>query len=296
MLNNVDFIGGSGLAVGTKTTDFIVLFRETSMTLRWRITPLSGGLRRRHWRFRAAIKKTDQNHIKVGVINGAEQDVAKSPDGWRKKYGLDVRLVGFSGSLLPNDATDKGELDANVFQHARSSNSKTKITAISWWRSAIPLSSRWPATQKIKSLKELPDGAVIAIPLDPTNGARPAAAGKNRIDYAETRQGLLPPPRTSAPTRTIANHGAGRRAAAARAGRSKGHRCRHQHHLHQPDQSDADQRRHLHRDKDSPYTNIIVTREDNKDAPNVQNFIKAYGSDEVAKAAENLQRRRGEGW
>lgn len=49
-------------------------------------------------------------------------------------------------------------------------------------------------------------------------------------------------------------------------------------------------------DKDSPYTNIIVTREDNKDAPNVQNFIKAYESDEVAKAAENLQRRRGEGW
>lgn len=41
-------------------------------------------------------------------------------------------------------------------------------------------------------------------------------------------------------------------------------------------------------DKDSPYTNIIVTREDNKDAPNVQNFIKAYESDEVAKAAEKI--------
>ncbi|MEX0633253.1 MetQ/NlpA family ABC transporter substrate-binding protein [Serratia ureilytica] len=34
-----------------------------------------------------------------------------------EKYRLDVELVGFSGSLLPNDATDKGELDANVFQH-----------------------------------------------------------------------------------------------------------------------------------------------------------------------------------
>lgn len=48
-------------------------------------------------------------------------------------------------------------------------------------------------------------------------------------------------------------------------------------------------------DKDSPYTNIIVTREDNKDAPNVQNFIKAYESDEVGQGRrENLQRRRGE--
>ena len=84
------------------------------MTLRWRIT-----LWRRpsppYWRFRAAIK-TDQNHIKVGVINGAEQDVAEVARRVAK-YGLDVELVGFSGSLLPNDATDKGELDANVFQH-----------------------------------------------------------------------------------------------------------------------------------------------------------------------------------
>lgn len=39
-------------------------------------------------------------------------------------------------------------------------------------------------------------------------------------------------------------------------------------------------------DKDSPYTNIVVAREDNKDAQNVQNFVKAYESDEVAKAAE----------
>ena len=35
----------------------------------------------------------------------------------KEKYGLDVELVGFSGSLLPNDATNHGELDANVFQH-----------------------------------------------------------------------------------------------------------------------------------------------------------------------------------
>ena len=34
-----------------------------------------------------------------------------------RKYGLDVELVGFSGSLLPNDPTANGDLDANVFQH-----------------------------------------------------------------------------------------------------------------------------------------------------------------------------------
>ncbi|MCL7702904.1 MetQ/NlpA family ABC transporter substrate-binding protein, partial [Enterobacter kobei] len=61
---------------------------------------------------------SDARHIKVGVINGAEQDVAEvAKKVAKEKYGLDVELVGFSGSLLPNDATNQGELDANVFQH-----------------------------------------------------------------------------------------------------------------------------------------------------------------------------------
>ncbi len=49
---------------------------------------------------------SDAKHIKVGVINGAEQDVAEvAKKVAKEKYGLDVELVGFSGSLLPNDAT-----------------------------------------------------------------------------------------------------------------------------------------------------------------------------------------------
>ncbi|WP_250845412.1 MetQ/NlpA family ABC transporter substrate-binding protein, partial [Escherichia coli] len=56
--------------------------------------------------------------IKVGVINGAEQDVAEvAKKVAKEKYGLEVELVGFSGSLLPNDPTANKELDANVFQH-----------------------------------------------------------------------------------------------------------------------------------------------------------------------------------
>lgn len=41
-------------------------------------------------------------------------------------------------------------------------------------------------------------------------------------------------------------------------------------------------------DKNSPYVNIIVAREDNKDAENVKEFIKAYQSPEVARAAERI--------
>ena len=41
-------------------------------------------------------------------------------------------------------------------------------------------------------------------------------------------------------------------------------------------------------DKDSPYVNIIVARDDNKDSDKVKNFVKAYQSPEVAAAAEEL--------
>jgi D-methionine transport system substrate-binding protein len=40
--------------------------------------------------------------------------------------------------------------------------------------------------------------------------------------------------------------------------------------------------------KNSPYVNIVVTREDNKDAENVKEFIQSYQSPEVAKAAETI--------
>ena len=93
-------------------------------------------------------KGSDAKHIKVGVINGAEQDVAEvAKKVAKEKYGLDVELVGFSGSLLPNESTNAGDLDANVFSIARSSNRIIKPTTIVWWRWATPSSSRWRATR-----------------------------------------------------------------------------------------------------------------------------------------------------
>jgi hypothetical protein len=44
-------------------------------------------------------------------------------------------------------------------------------------------------------------------------------------------------------------------------------------------------------DKDSPYVNVIVSREDNKTSEKVKNFVKAYESDEVEKSRRNFQRR-----
>lgn len=55
--------------------------------------------------------------LKWALLMAQNKMSRKSLKGGKEKYGLDVELVGFSGSLLPNDATNHGELDANVFQH-----------------------------------------------------------------------------------------------------------------------------------------------------------------------------------
>ncbi len=40
------------------------------------------------------------------------------------------------------------------------------------------------------------------------------------------------------------------------------------------------------RDKDSPYVNVVVARQDNKNSQKVKNFVKAYQSPEVEKKAK----------
>ncbi len=88
----------------------------------------------------------DAKHIKVGVINGAEQDVAEvAKKVAKEKYGLDVELVGFSGSLLPNDATNQGSWMPTSSSTARSSQKITRRTATSWLPLQTPSSSRWLA-------------------------------------------------------------------------------------------------------------------------------------------------------
>ena len=41
-------------------------------------------------------------------------------------------------------------------------------------------------------------------------------------------------------------------------------------------------------DKESPYVNLIVAREDNVQAENVQNFVKSYQTDDVYNAASEI--------
>ena len=89
------------------------------------------------------------------------------------KEGINVEIIEFTDYVQPNLALNDKNLDANYFQHkpyldefARSRNLKLVSAG------AIHLEPMSVFSKKIKDLKDLPDGARVAIPNDPTNGGR----------------------------------------------------------------------------------------------------------------------------
>lgn len=237
-------------------------------------------------------KSADNNPIKVGVINGAEQDVAEvAKKVAKEKYGLDVELVGFSGSLLPNDPTANGELDVNVFQHRPFLQQENK--AKGYKLVAVGNTFIFPMagySRKIKQVSQLKQGDTVAIPNDATNlGRALLLLQKEKLIRLKADTGLLPtqvdiidnplhlkilelegaqlPRVLDDPKVTVAIISTT--------------------YIQQTGLNPVQDGVFIE-DKQSPYVNIIVTREENKDAPNVQNFIKAYQSPEVAAAAEKI--------
>ncbi|WP_369802656.1 MetQ/NlpA family ABC transporter substrate-binding protein [Psychrobacillus sp. OK032] len=87
--------------------------------------------------------------------------------------GIELELVNFNAQYDPNQALAEEEIDINAFQHLAylnlfNENQKTDLQAIgSTIMAPIGLYSN-----KYKSLEEIPDGAQIAVPNDPSNWGR----------------------------------------------------------------------------------------------------------------------------
>ena len=237
-------------------------------------------------------QSSDAKHIKVGVINGAEQDVAEVAKKVAKdKYGLDVELVGFSGSLLPNDSTNAGELDANVFQHRPFLEQDNK--AHGYHLVAVGNTFVFPMagySRKIKSLAELKEGATVAIPNDPTNLGRALLLLQNeKLITLKPGKGLLPTAVdiSDNPHRLNIMELEGAQLPRVIDDPKVDVAIISTTYIQQTGMSPVHDSIFIE-DKNSPYVNIIAAREDNKDAENVKEFIKAYQSPEVARAAERI--------
>lgn len=237
-------------------------------------------------------QSSDAHSIKVGVINGAEQDVAEVAKKVAKdKYGLDVELVGFSGSLLPNDATNAGELDANVFQHRPFLEQDNR--AHGYRLVAVGNTFVFPMagySRKITSLSEMKEGVTVAIPNDPTNlGRALLLLQKEKLITLKPGKGLLPTAIdiSDNPHRLNIIELEGAQLPRVLDDPKVDIAIISTTYIQQTGMSPVRDSIFIE-DKNSPYVNIIVAREDNKDAENVKEFIKAYQSPEVARAAERI--------
>jgi D-methionine transport system substrate-binding protein len=235
-------------------------------------------------------KNDDPNLIKVGVQSGPEYAVAQVAQKVAKeKYGLDVELVQFNDYVMPNEALLQADIDVNAFQNkpyldvqSQQRGYKFVIVGNTF---VYPLAGY---SKKIKSLDELKDGSTIIIPNDLTNGGRSLLLiQKTGLIKLKADVGLLPTvndiidnPKSlkiielEAPqlprslddqnvTIAIINN-----TFASQVGLS------------------AFRDGIFVEDKNSPYLNLIVSREDNKDAEKVRKFVQAYQSPEVEAAAE----------
>ena len=89
------------------------------------------------------------------------------------KEGVDLQIIEFTDYIQPNMALSSHEVDANFFANVPYQNNYNKDHGTNFVSFApVHIEPLAIYSQKIKDLKDLPNGAKVAIPSDPTNSAR----------------------------------------------------------------------------------------------------------------------------
>ncbi|KAB2329538.1 MetQ/NlpA family ABC transporter substrate-binding protein [Cytobacillus depressus] len=89
------------------------------------------------------------------------------------KEGIDIELISFGDYVLPNTALAEGELDANSFQTVAYFDQFIKEHKLD----LVPIATTYLApmaiySEKLKDVKDIKDGAKIALPNDVSNQGR----------------------------------------------------------------------------------------------------------------------------
>jgi D-methionine transport system substrate-binding protein len=112
--------------------------------------------------------------LKVGASPTPHGDILKYvKENLAAKEGLDLTIVEFTDYVMPNLALKDGQIDANFFQHVPYMEDFGKEHNIDLVAVAkVHIEPLGIYSKKIKSLADVPENAVVAIPNDATNSGR----------------------------------------------------------------------------------------------------------------------------
>ncbi len=238
--------------------------------------------------FAAVPALAQDKPIKIGVTGGPHAQIFEQVKKVAEKDGLKIQIVEFSDYVQPNAALAAGDLDANSYQHKPYLHQQVKDR--NYKLVDVAYTVNFPIgiySKKVKSLKDLKEGARFGLPNDPTNGGRvllllqdqgliklrPEAGLKatpldvtenpKKIKFVEVDAAQLPRTLDDLDAAGINTN------FALSAGLNPG--------------KDAIAKEGAK----SPYVNILVVREQDKDKPWVAKLVKAYHSEEVRNYIQN---------
>lgn len=232
----------------------------------------------------AASSAAVKNEISVGITPGYSEQVMEYAAKEAAKQGLTVNIKTFSDYVTPDQALAAGDIDLNSFQHGpflQAFNEKNGTHLVSIGNTYLaPLRVY---SNKITSIKDVPDGAKVSIPNDPSNGGRALLL----LDH----NGLLKLKPGTDPTKATINDIAENpkkleiiELEAAQLPRSLDDVTISVINAGYAKSANLDSKKALAtEDNTSPYVNIIAAREQDKGNPTYQKFVKIFQSDNVRK-------------
>ena len=199
------------------------------------------------------------------------------------EQGIDLQIHEYGDYIVPNTAVEEGEEDANYFQHlpyleSFNANEGTHLVSVG----GVHVEPMGVYAGKTATLEELADGAVIAVPNDPTNEGRALLLESLGLIKLQDSSNLEATPNDIAenPKNLIFKE-----LEAAMIPNT----------VEEVDLSVINENYALEagfnpaadalaiESADSPYVNIVAVREGSEDSPEIQALVKALQSEEISK-------------
>tara|TARA_R110002110_G_scaffold404606_1_gene623115 strand:+ start:137695 stop:138504 length:810 start_codon:yes stop_codon:yes gene_type:complete len=235
-------------------------------------------------------KVREDNEIFIGTISGPEtelMEVAKQVA--KQKFDLDITIFEFEDYAMPNIALSEGSIDANMFQHQPYLdviNAQRNLDLVSIGKMFIYPMAIY--STKHKTLADLPQKAIIGIPNDPSNEARALLL----LQKAELLRLTQSDPLSVTPDKIKANPKQLKfkelmAAQLPRVLEDIDAACINTNYALAAGLSPTKDGLY-YEGQDSPYVNIVVTRQADKDHEKFQQLMDALHSKEVIDKAQEL--------